>query len=150
MQICGKFNPQWKTGDGTIDASNENVASYLCYHGAWTSYLDSSVASYAIGSPSVEMYIDAWNQYKGSKLLDYKWVASGTSLYASSGTASAGANGYAFAPGGGGTSIIEFGKGTAIGSLTTEANSMFIKSNTTLWMASPACSYSNSLCWAHR
>ena len=79
-QICGKFNPQWKAGDNNINENNENVASYLCYHGEWNAYLDSSVASYAIGSPSAEMYIDAWNQYKGSKLLDYKWVSKRSNL----------------------------------------------------------------------
>ena len=79
-----KFNPQWAVQDGDINVNTENVASYLCYHGAWTSYLDDSVASYAIGSPSAEMYIDAWNQYKGLKSLDCGWIRGGTGVFDSS------------------------------------------------------------------
>ena len=118
----------------------------MCYHGAWTTYLDSSVAKYAIGSPSAEMYIDAWNQYKGSKLLDYKWVASGASLKYES----AGANGYAYAPAYGSTSITDFGTGSAQHSLTTEANSMFMTSGSYWWLASPSCYDANSVCRVFR
>ena len=85
------------------------------------------------------MYIDAWNQYKGSKLLDYKWVASGTSLFASSGTASAGANGYAYAPAYVSTSITDFNYKSAVHSLITDANSMFMTSGKFWWLASPSC-----------
>ena len=82
------------------------------------------------------MYIDAWNQFKGSKVLDYKWVASGATLQ--QGTASA--NGYAFAPGNGKTSITDFGTASAAHSLTPEANSMFMTSSTHWMLASPSCS----------
>ena len=144
QQICGKFNPQWKAGDNNINEDNENVASYLCYRGAWEAYLDSSVASYAIGSPSAEMYIDAWNQFKGSKVLDYNWVASGATLQ----YGSASVNGYAYAPGYGKTSITDFGIYTPYNTLTTEANSMFMTGGSCwLWLASPSCFATNRVCF---
>ncbi|MBR1883604.1 MAG: hypothetical protein IJ809_01430, partial [Clostridia bacterium] len=102
--------------------------------------------SYAIGSPSAEMYIDAWNQYKGSKLLDYKWVASGASLQ----YGSANANGYAYAPGYGKTSITDFGTVSALYLLTTEANSMFMTSGSYWWLASPSCNGTSYVCNVYR
>ncbi|MBR1884664.1 MAG: hypothetical protein IJ809_07090 [Clostridia bacterium] len=143
-----KFNPQWAAGDGRINENNENVASYLCYHGAWETYLDSSVASYAIGGPSTEMYIDAWNQFKGEKKLDYKWVASGTTIaYNTSGQkGAASVNGYAYAPAYGQTAISKFGITTPYHVLTTEANSIFMTSGWTWLLCSPACNHNNYIC----
>ncbi|MBR1883620.1 MAG: hypothetical protein IJ809_01510 [Clostridia bacterium] len=138
-----KFNPQWSSGDGTIDANSDNVASYLCYHGAWTTYLDDSVAQYAIGSPSTEMYIDAWNQYNGRRVLDYKWVKSSTSLYETY----ASNNGYAYAPAFNSPSITKFGSTSPYYSLTTEANSMFMTSGGSWWLASPSVIGYNYLCY---
>ena len=113
----------------------------MCYRGAWTTY-KTEEALYAVGSPSAEMYIDAWNQYKGSKLLDYKWVASGATLK----YGSASANGYAYAPGYGKTAITDFGTASAAHSLTTEANSMFMTSGGEWWLASPSCGNDYNVC----
>ena len=124
----------------------------MSYHGAWSTYVQSGVGEYAIGSPSAEMYIDAWNQYKGSKLLDYKWVASGTTIaYNSSGqNGASSANGYAYAPAYGTTSITSFGMQSALHSLTTEANSMFMTSGSYWWLASPSCYGASYVCLVNR
>ncbi|MBR1884689.1 MAG: hypothetical protein IJ809_07220 [Clostridia bacterium] len=92
------------------------------------------------------MYIDAWNQYKGSKKLDYKWVASGAILQ----YGSADVNGYVYAPAYGKTSITDFGTSSASNSLTTEANSMFITSYSYWWLASPSCYGATYVCYVSR
>ena len=42
--------------------NNEKAAALLCSPSQWTSYVDSSKANYAIGGPSVEMYVASYNQ----------------------------------------------------------------------------------------
>ncbi len=51
---------------GTINKSNlnnnEKAAAWLCAPSQWTNYADSSIkGSYAIGGPSVEMYVESYN-----------------------------------------------------------------------------------------
>ena len=60
-----KMNPEWGKKDGTISQTNERVCSYYCNPENWNKYLDSSVAKYAIATPSVEMWMDAYNQWGG-------------------------------------------------------------------------------------
>ena len=144
-----KFIPQWKVGDGSINAYNENFAAYLCYRGAWNSYVVSGVGKYAVGSPSVEMFIDAWNQFKGDKLLDYKWIASGETMYhdfSSTYTSKSSYTGYAVAPANATLGITSLGSNTVAGALTTEANNMFMKSDQYLWLASPSFNMDIFLC----
>ena len=61
-----RMNPIWSAKRGGIDATswnnNEKAAALLCAPSQWTAYVDEDKASYAIGGPSVEMYIDSYNQ----------------------------------------------------------------------------------------
>ena len=59
-----KMNPTWGLMDGVIDQRNEYFSSYLCNPQEWLDYKTKD-ANYAIGSPSVEMYMDAYNQWGG-------------------------------------------------------------------------------------
>ena len=147
-----KFNPQWSVGDGSIDASNENIASYFCYHGAWTKYVESGVGEYAIGSPSVEMYIDAWNQYIGYKQFAYKCVEKGTALeyYTESSNGSANVNAYAYAPAKYSYSTTKLGTVSVENLITTVANSIFMTSGSSWWLASPNCYIGSSMCYVRR
>lgn len=78
QQWMEKLNPLWKQIDGQIDNKNEKKASYLCFARNWDNYYNPEVAEYAIGSPSIEMYMDAYNQWggyeegKGPLSYDYK------------------------------------------------------------------------------
>ena len=61
-----KMNPEWGKKDGIISQTNERVCAYYCNPENWNNkYLDSSVAKYAIATPSVEMWMDAYNQWGG-------------------------------------------------------------------------------------
>ena len=60
-----KMNPSWAAQRGSSTSSwnnNEKAAAWLCSPSQWTTYVDSSKANYAIGGPSVEMYVASYNQ----------------------------------------------------------------------------------------
>ncbi len=40
----------------------KKAAAWLCSPSQWTIYCDTSKANYAIGSPTVEMYVASYNQ----------------------------------------------------------------------------------------
>ena len=59
------MNKSWATERGNSQSSwnrNEQAAAWLCSPSQWTTYVDSSKANYAIGGPSVEMYVASYNQ----------------------------------------------------------------------------------------
>lgn len=62
-----EMNPQWARSSysESIDVDNEHYVAWLCDPVNWNDY-KTGEASYAIGSPSVEMYIKSFNIYKSS------------------------------------------------------------------------------------
>ena len=88
------MNKKWYTERGTSTTwnANEHEASWLCSPSQWTKYKNSN-ATYAIGSPSTEMYCDSYNsvnhsagnykitcQYQTSKVPGYGYLVNGTAL----------------------------------------------------------------------
>ena len=59
------MNPKWaaSTNASSIDLANEKAVAWLCNPANWTDY-KTEEADYAIGSPSVEMYMKAYNVWK--------------------------------------------------------------------------------------
>ena len=59
------MNPKWaaSTNASSIDLNNEKGVAWLCNPANWTDY-KTTEADYAIGSPSVEMYMKAFNLWK--------------------------------------------------------------------------------------
>ena len=59
------MNPKWaaSTNASSIDLNNEKAVAWLCNPANWTDY-KTVEANYAIGSPSVEMYMKAFNIWK--------------------------------------------------------------------------------------
>ena len=65
LETYKKLNPSWATQRGNSTSSwhtNEKAAAWLCSPSQWTIYCDTSKANYAIGSPTVEMYVASYNQ----------------------------------------------------------------------------------------
>jgi len=64
--LMKQLNPMWRDypteNANSIDLANEYVVSWLCDKTKWTSYKTED-AKYAIGAPSVEMYVRAYNVY---------------------------------------------------------------------------------------
>ena len=59
-----KMNPEWGKKDGIISSEGERFCAYLCNQDEWnTRFLDGNLAKYVIGASSVEMYMDAYNQW---------------------------------------------------------------------------------------
>jgi hypothetical protein len=66
-----EMNPDWARNRGNSESTwnyNEKAAAMLCeaengnnIDRMWSSYYDSNKANYVIGSPSVEMYVDSYN-----------------------------------------------------------------------------------------
>ena len=67
LAIMKAMNPKWRdyptAGANTIDIENEHCVAWLCDPKNWTDY-KTEEADYAIGSPSVEMYMKAFNIWK--------------------------------------------------------------------------------------
>ena len=67
LEIMKAMNPKWRdyptAGANTIDKENEHCVAWLCDPTNWTNY-KTTEADYAIGSPSVEMYMKAFNVWK--------------------------------------------------------------------------------------
>lgn len=66
-RLMKQLNPMWRdypTVDAnTIDLASEHCVSWLCDPSQWTRY-KATEAKYAIGAPSVEMFVRAYNVYK--------------------------------------------------------------------------------------
>ena len=74
--LIKKMNPLWATKENTvatekttISNQNEQAAAWLCDPSKWTAYCDTDKANYAIGGPSVEMYVKSYNQTHGDDAL---------------------------------------------------------------------------------
>ena len=64
LAIMKAMNPKWRDSSySSIDLENEHCVAWLCDPTNWTSY-KTAEADYAIGSPSVEMYMKAFNVWK--------------------------------------------------------------------------------------
>ena len=69
-----KMNPSWAAQRGSNTSNwnnNEHAASWLCSPSQWTTYVDSTKANYAIGGPSVEMYVASYNQVPHTQVGNY-------------------------------------------------------------------------------
>ena len=65
LETYKKLNPSWAAQRGSNTSSwnsNECAAAWLCSPSNWKTYCDTSKANYAIGGPSVEMYVASYNQ----------------------------------------------------------------------------------------
>ena len=62
--LIDEMNPAWKAKNGTIDQNNEKAVAWLCDTEVWSSYAVGDYARYAIGGPSIEMYVDSYNEAK--------------------------------------------------------------------------------------
>ena len=64
LEIMKAMNPKWRDSSySSIDLANEHCVAWLCDPAKWTDY-KTAEADYAIGSPSVEMYMKAFNVWK--------------------------------------------------------------------------------------
>ena len=64
LEIMKAMNPKWRDSSySSIDLANEHCVAWLCDPANWTDY-KTAEADYAIGSPSVEMYMKAFNVWK--------------------------------------------------------------------------------------
>ena len=67
IQKFKNMNPKWAAQRGSAQSEwkiNEKGAAWLCAPSQWTTYVDNTKATYAIGGPSVEMYIASYNDVK--------------------------------------------------------------------------------------
>ena len=126
------MNPLWAAKRGNAKSEweeNEKAAAWLCAPSQWTAYADSSIeGSYAIGGPSAEMYVASYNDVahnngtaKDKLSIEYRATSVPGYIYKIDGTEQ---NGGYFTN----TNTID----------NTGYNSMYAKSDTSWWQASPS------------
>ena len=130
-----QLNPLWSKyrGDSELEWSkSEKESAYLCDSSKWNEYYDKQLARYVIGSPSVEMFIDSYNQThdldtNGNKPLCYRYTT-----YEENGP------GYEV----GAYDNYEYGKGkmTVNNTIDESNNQLYNSSNSYIWLASPSVS----------
>ena len=149
--LIKRMNPLWATKENTVAAEtttisnkNEQAAAWLCDPSKWTAYCDTDKANYAIGGPSVEMYVKSYNQaYNG--ITDSNVYTLGATYRATS------APGYIYTLNGAQSTISNDDYWTGNDSLNyTRYNSMYCGQNGKKtgfwWLASPSASYSRHVC----
>ena len=76
LAVYKKMNPSWAAERGKIAVAswnnNERAAGWLCSPGQWEDYVDSTKAKYAIGAPSLEMFVESYNQVSHTEQTNYK------------------------------------------------------------------------------
>ena len=137
-----KMNPSWAAQRGSNTSNwnnNEHAASWLCSPSQWTTYCDTTKANYAIGGPSVEMYVASYNQVPHTQGGNY---ILGATYRATS------APGYIYTLNGAQSTISNNDYSTGTDSLDYKGyNSMYAGKNRTKsgywWLASPSSRSSN-------
>ena len=143
-----KMNPSWAAQRGSNTSNwnnNEHAASWLCSPSQWTTYCDTTKANYAIGGPSVEMYVASYNQVPHTQGGNY---ILGATYRATS------APGYIYTLNGAQSTISNNDYSTGTDSLDYKGyNSMYAGKNRTKsgywWLASPSSDYSNGVCYVY-
>ena len=65
LEIMKAMNPKWRDSSySSIDQKYEHCVAWLCDPDVWNANYKTAEADYAIGSPSVEMYMKAYNVWK--------------------------------------------------------------------------------------
>ena len=150
--LIKRMNPLWATKGNTVAAKtttisnkNEQAAAWLCDPSKWTAYCDTDKANYAIGGPSVEMYVKSYNQaYNG--ITDSNVYTLGATYRATS------APGYIYTLNGAQSTISNNDYSTGKDSLNyTRYKSMYCGENGhktgNWWLASPLASSSGYVCY---
>ena len=116
LEIMKKINPAWNEKDGVINTNGEKSTMYLCDETKWSVYKNTEKADWAIASPSIEMYIDSYNQFNNTKITCTTPKINGYSFYTG--------NNY----------------------LNADTYNMYTNSTRPCWLSSPSCENNDSLC----
>ena len=149
IQKFKNMNPKWAAQRGSAQSewkSNEKGAAWLCAPSQWTTYVDNTKATYAIGGPSVEMYIASYNDVPHTEVGNYTLGAE----YKNDG----GDHGYIYTLNGAQSTISNSDYYTGTDSLDYKGyNSMYAGKNGSKtgywWLASPSSYYSNLVCYVY-
>ncbi len=74
IQKYKNMNQKWAAQRGNAQSSwndGEKGAAWLCAPSQWENYLDNTKATYAIGAPSVEMYVASYNDVPHTQAGNY-------------------------------------------------------------------------------
>ena len=135
------MNPLWAAKRGSIAPAswngNEKAAAWLCAPSQWTAYADSTIeGSYAIGGPSAEMYVASYNDVAHNNVTAKRGLSTEYSIKY--------VPGYIYKIDG---KEQNDGYSTNVNTIdNTGYNSMYAKSDTNWWLASPSSSGSGIVC----
>ena len=130
LAIMKAMNPKWRDSSySSIDLENEHCVAWLCDPTNWINY-KTTEADYAIGSPSVEMYMKAYNVWKTGNKDATKLICKVES-----------ANGYSV---GANNAYANSGSYTNNNTIEAGPNNIFMTAGSNyLWLASPSSDGTN-------
>ena len=130
LEIMKAMNPKWRDSSySSIDLENEHCVAWICDSKNWTNY-KTTEADYAIGSPSVEMYMKAYNVWKTGNKDATKLICKVES-----------ANGYSV---GANNAYANSGSYTNNNTIEAGPNNIFMTAGSNyLWLASPSSDGTN-------
>ena len=145
-----QFNTQYPQDTTSLTQVNDTHAAYLCTKSNWTSYKNNN-AAYAIGTPSLEMFVDSYNQWKNGditiKSIDCKYMRKNEAYGHNDAVASA--NGYAVAPAyqaeNGVEEFFAYAENNSVRAGATGRTMYTYGTNNSYWIASPSAGNASNL-----
>ena len=132
-----EMNPKWAKNSGVVDDYTEKGALIMYNETLWQEYKNSSYADYVMGTFSVEMYLDSYNEYhtkkgtSGYEQIKYKWSKDRYD------------NGYGYAVG---ATNENYNYRTSDNSLKVDENNMYVKSGQIWGAASQSIGWTDCFC----
>ncbi|MBR1884310.1 MAG: Ig-like domain-containing protein, partial [Clostridia bacterium] len=153
-----QFNPSFPSSTESITTSGDTHAAYICSKNMTelNLYNISGVSEYVIGSPSLEMFVDSYNEWKGSEVLSYKYYNASTDtndIYSASGLYSSAVSGYAVKPNTAYQSTEHWSYYADTNSIEPgpSGKTMYIYgSSNKFWLGSPSCYDTLGVCFINR
>lgn len=80
VNVMAAFNPKWNTSYSSSTNNNAKYTKYLLDKGIWKGYTDTgdlttaTIANYAVGAPSLEMWIKSYNAFLAKNPVSGKYA----------------------------------------------------------------------------
>ena len=102
VNVMSTFNAMWNASYSSSSNNNATYTKYLLDKGIWAGYTDTGdldtaqIANYAVGAPSLEMWVDSYNAFLASNPVSGKYALNCTVTQDTTNGPSGANNGYGY------------------------------------------------------